>query len=56
MWTALRHEFGLPSLEQVQARLRDFPDPEPLVRSLVRVYIGDGPVPGGTGGESAAQL
>lgn len=42
MWAALRGEFGLPSLEQVQARLSALPDVEPVLRSLVRVFIEDG--------------
>jgi hypothetical protein len=42
MWTALRREFGLPSLEQVHARLSALPDPEPALRALVRVFIDDG--------------
>lgn len=42
LWTALRREFGLPSLEQVHARLDAWADPEPVLRNLVRVFIGDG--------------
>ena len=42
MWTALRDEFGLPSLEEVRARLNDLPDQEPVLRAVVRVFIGDG--------------
>jgi hypothetical protein len=42
MWAALRREFGLPSLEQVHARLRALPDVEPVLRSLVRVFIDAG--------------
>ncbi|UKA56681.1 hypothetical protein LFT45_22660 (plasmid) [Arthrobacter sp. FW305-BF8] len=42
MWAALRREFGLPSLEQVHARLSALPDVEPVLRSLVRVFIDDG--------------
>jgi hypothetical protein len=42
MWRALRNEFGLPSLEQVQTRLRALPDPELVLQSLVRVFIDDG--------------
>jgi hypothetical protein len=55
MWTALRQEFGLRSLEEVRARLNDFPDPEALLRAVVRVFIGEGTfcpgfqfLPGGT--------
>jgi hypothetical protein len=36
MWAALRDKFGLPSLEQAQARLGALPDPEAALRSLVR--------------------
>ncbi|WP_395405607.1 hypothetical protein ACHMXB_21470 (plasmid) [Arthrobacter sp. UC242_113] len=42
MWTALRSEFGLPPLEQVQARLSGLADPEPILQSLARVFIDDG--------------
>lgn len=42
MWAALRREFGLPSLDQVHARLSALPDVEPVLRSLVRVFIDDG--------------
>jgi hypothetical protein len=42
MWTALRNEFGLPSLKEVAARLTVLSDPEPVLRALVRVFIGDG--------------
>ncbi|MDP9696151.1 UNVERIFIED_ORG: hypothetical protein J2X79_003730 [Arthrobacter globiformis] len=42
MWAALRREFGLPTMEEVQARLSALPDPEPVQRALVRVFIGDG--------------
>jgi hypothetical protein len=42
VWTALRDEFGLPSLEDVRARLNDLQDPEPVLQALVRVFIGDG--------------
>jgi hypothetical protein len=42
MWAALRQEFGLPSLEQVQGRLSALPDLEPVLRRLVRVFIDDG--------------
>ena len=42
MWTALRQEFGLPTLEEVRARLDALPDPEKVQRALVRVFIGDG--------------
>lgn len=43
VWEQLEAEFGLPSLEQVQARL-DFhlADSEPVTRRLVRVFIRDG--------------
>jgi hypothetical protein len=39
MWAALRQEFGLPSLEQVQGRLSALPDLEPVLRRLVRVFL-----------------
>jgi hypothetical protein len=42
MWVALRREFGLPSLEQVHARLIALPDPEPVLRALVRVFTDRG--------------
>jgi hypothetical protein len=42
MWTALRREFGLPTLEDVRARLNALPDPEKVQRALVRVFIDDG--------------
>jgi hypothetical protein len=42
MWAILRNEFGLPPLEQVRARLSVLADPEPVLRSLVRVFIDDG--------------
>jgi hypothetical protein len=42
MWTALRDEFGLPSLEEVRFRLGVLPDPEALQQALIRVFIGDG--------------
>jgi hypothetical protein len=42
MWAALRDEFGLPALEDVHTRLSVLPDPEPVLRALVRVFIGDG--------------
>ncbi|MFE4835307.1 hypothetical protein ACFRAU_11585 [Arthrobacter sp. NPDC056691] len=42
MWTALRDEFGLPTLEEVRARLDVLPDPELVLPALVRVFIGDG--------------
>jgi hypothetical protein len=55
MWTALRQEFGLPTLEEVRARLNALPDPEKVQRALVRVFIDDGTfcpgyqfLPGGT--------
>src|SRR5688500_13724576 len=42
MWTALRSEFGLPSLELVEARVSALADPERVLQSLIRVFIGDG--------------
>lgn len=43
LWDRLEAEFTLPALEQVQARLASLHnDPEPVMRQLVRVFIGDG--------------
>lgn len=43
VWAAIESEFTLPSLEQVQQRLGEqTADPEPLLRRLVRVFIGEG--------------
>ncbi len=41
VWEAIGAEFGLPSDKQVRARLEQLkPDPEPVMRKLVRVFIG----------------
>ncbi len=56
VWAGIRGEFTLPSLEQVRGRLEELTsDPEPMMRQLVRVFIGDGTycpgfqfLPGGT--------
>jgi hypothetical protein len=43
LWERIRNEFHLPSLEQVRERLAAIhEDPEPLMRQLVRVFIGEG--------------
>jgi hypothetical protein len=42
MWAALHREFGLPSLKQMRARLSALPDPEPVLQSVIRVFIDDG--------------
>ena len=42
-WAAIRNEFTLPTLAQVRRRLSELmEDPEPVMRQLVRVFIGDG--------------
>jgi hypothetical protein len=42
-WDGIRAEFTLPALEQVRRRLSELmEDPEPVMRQLVRVFIGDG--------------
>ncbi len=42
-WEAIRTEFMLPSLDQVRRRLTGLmEDPEPVMRQLVRVFIGEG--------------
>ncbi|UZX04969.1 hypothetical protein F8G81_21980 [Arthrobacter sp. CDRTa11] len=42
-WAAIRTEFTLPSLEQVQRRLSELmEDPEPVMQQVVRVFIGEG--------------
>jgi hypothetical protein len=40
MWDGIRAESTLPALEQVHRRLME--DPEPVMRQLVRVFIGEG--------------
>lgn len=43
LWDTIRNEFGLPSLSQVRERLEvGSPDPEPVLRQLVRVFIDGG--------------
>ncbi|MDI2035947.1 hypothetical protein [Paenarthrobacter nitroguajacolicus] len=43
LWERIRNEFHLPSLEQVQERLSAVhEDPEPMIRRLSRVFIGEG--------------
>lgn len=42
-WEGVRTEFTLPVLAQVRRRLGELmEDPEPVMRQLVRVFIGDG--------------
>lgn len=42
-WDNIRAEFTLPSLDQVHRRLSELmEDPEPIMRQLVRVFIGEG--------------
>lgn len=41
VWDGIRAEFGLPTLDQARARLATIhPDPEPVMRDLVRVFVG----------------
>lgn len=41
IWENIRTEFGLPTLDQASARLASIhPDPEPVMRELVRVFVG----------------
>jgi hypothetical protein len=43
IWERLEAEFTLPPLEQVRSRVEELTaDPEPVMRRLVRVFIGDG--------------
>lgn len=43
VWERIEAEFTLPSLEQVRRRLEELTaDPEPVMRRLVRVFIGEG--------------
>ncbi|WP_423183273.1 hypothetical protein [Arthrobacter sp. NyZ413] len=43
LWDRIRDEFGLPALDQVRERLAAITqDPEPVMRQLVRVFIGEG--------------
>ena len=42
-WDNIRAEFTLPALDQVRRRLSELmEDPEPIMRQLVRVFIGEG--------------
>ena len=42
-WDDIRAEFTLPALDQVRRRLSELmEDPEPIMRQLVRVFIGEG--------------
>lgn len=44
LWDAIRDEFGLPALSQVRERLEvDSPDPEPVLRQIIRVFIDEAP-------------
>ncbi len=43
VWESIRAEFTLPTLEQVRRRLAELmEDPDPVMRQLVRVFIGEG--------------
>lgn len=43
LWDTIRYEFGQPTLDQVRERLDTrFPDPEPVLRQLVRVFTDEG--------------
>lgn len=43
IWAAIESEFTLPSLERVQEQLGvQLADPEPVLRRLVRVFLGEG--------------
>ena len=43
VWDAIRDEFGLPAWSKVRERFEAaFPDAEPAMRQLVRVFIDDG--------------
>ena len=43
LWDRTRDEFGLPTLEQVRERLTAIhEDPEPVMRRLLRVFVGEG--------------
>ncbi|WP_235504758.1 hypothetical protein [Arthrobacter sp. Leaf141] len=42
MWEGIRTEYSLPTLAQVRARLTSIhADPEPVMRQLVRIFVGD---------------
>jgi hypothetical protein len=43
VWESVRAEFALPTVEQVRRRLAELmEDPAPVMRQLVRVFIGEG--------------
>jgi hypothetical protein len=43
LWNAVRDEFGLPALSDVRQRLQaECPDPEPVLRQIVRVFTDEG--------------
>lgn len=43
VWESIRAEFALPTHEQVRRRLAELmEDPAPVMRQLVRVFIGEG--------------
>ncbi|ACL42129.1 hypothetical protein Achl_4178 (plasmid) [Pseudarthrobacter chlorophenolicus A6] len=43
VWAGIEAEFTLPSLDQVRSRITSsVADPEPVMRELVRVFIGEG--------------
>ncbi|MCU1518365.1 MAG: hypothetical protein JWQ75_3086 [Pseudarthrobacter sp.] len=43
VWESVRAEFALPTEEQVRRRLAELmEDPAPVMRQLVRVFIGEG--------------
>ena len=42
VWESIRTEYGLPTLAQVRSRLASIhADPEPIMRQLVRIFLGD---------------
>jgi hypothetical protein len=43
VWESVRTEFALPTLEQIRRRLAELmEDPAPVMRQLIRVFIGEG--------------
>jgi hypothetical protein len=43
VWERIEAEFTLPSLDQVRARFEEMmADPAPVMRQLVRVFVGEG--------------
>ncbi|WP_165478396.1 hypothetical protein [Arthrobacter sp. S39] len=43
IWESIRAEFTLPTLEQVRRRLTELmEDTDPVMRELVRIFIGEG--------------